>query len=257
MHHARWLPKQHRFSSALQLALLDLDELDRINELSSWLSTKSGWAPYHFVQKDYLKENHQHQSLNLSSKEQPLKQRAQQLLFELSGVRSSGRVCLLSQWRFLGSVFNPISLLYFYNDQNQATHLIAEVSNTPWNERHVYWHELEDGPITLRTQAKAFHVSPYNPVDMEYRWRIEHRQQHLGLQLDLFKQGEKHFEAGFRLQKQPMTQRNLHQYMQRQPLASWQTVAGIYWQALKLLCKRIPIYNHQKQTPMEPKSGKH
>ena len=42
--------------------------------------------------------------------------------------------------------------------------VLAEVRNTPWNERHYY---AVDGQ-QARPLEKAFHVSPFNPMDMVY-----------------------------------------------------------------------------------------
>ncbi|VTN15554.1 Protein of uncharacterised function (DUF1365) [Raoultella terrigena] len=42
--------------------------------------------------------------------------------------------------------------------------------NTPWNERHYYAVDAgRRGPL-----EKAFHVSPFNPMDMVYHWRFNH-----------------------------------------------------------------------------------
>jgi DUF1365 family protein len=46
--------------------------------------------------------------------------------------------------------------------------VLAEVRNTPWNERHYY---AVDGQ-QARPLEKAFHVSPFNPMDMVYHWRF-------------------------------------------------------------------------------------
>lgn len=45
---------------------------------------------------------------------------------------------LLCQLRYLGCYFNPVNFYYLYNEDDKLCWLLAEVRNTPWNERHTY-----------------------------------------------------------------------------------------------------------------------
>ena len=91
--------------------------------------------------------------------------------------------------------------------------------------------------------AKAFHVSPFNPIDMQYKWNIKQPSETLKLHLSCYKE-TKHFEAAINMQKQPLTSKTLRNAILSIPSMTIKTVVGIYWQALKLFFKRVPIYTH-------------
>ncbi len=67
-----------------------------------------------------------------------LKQALFDKLFELTGEKLSGRTVAVIHLRYLGLYFSPVNFYYIYDEENEWRYVIAEVSNTPWNERHYY-----------------------------------------------------------------------------------------------------------------------
>ena len=62
---------------------------------------------------------------------------------------------------------NPIALFYCF-EEDQLIQVVAEVHNTPWNERYVYV-----VPISAdMASRKQFHVSPFMPMNTEYHWQL-------------------------------------------------------------------------------------
>jgi len=89
----------------------------------------------------------------------------------LNGVplRDGSRVLMLTNARALGHVFNPLSVFWCYHGNGQLAAIVAEVRNT-YGERHAYVvHPNEHG---FAVASKAFHVSPFFPVDGEYELRL-------------------------------------------------------------------------------------
>ena len=80
-----------------------------------------------------------------------------------------GRVLLLGNVRCMGFYFSPVNFYFCYR-QGEARYLLAEVSNTPWNERHYYLLDL----AALAPHDKDFHVSPFMGLAMRYHWRIRY-----------------------------------------------------------------------------------
>ncbi len=122
--------------------------------------------------------------------------------------------------------------------------MLAEVSNTPWNQRHYYLLDLSQ-PLH---HDKAFHVSPFNPIDMQYQWRIRAPAATTGgkpasIHLEAHR-GDKHFAATVTLERVEMNSNNITRVLVRFPVNTLTTVLAIYWQALKLWLKRTPIYDH-------------
>ena len=72
---------------------------------------------------------------------------------------------LLTHLRYFGYVFNPVSFYYCYRSDGELTCIVAEITNTPWSERHAYVLAVEDARPRGRSLhwsfAKAFHVSPF------------------------------------------------------------------------------------------------
>jgi len=223
LRHRRILPRKHHFSYQVFMAYLDLDEL---SALTTKGIARNRFAGASFYDVDYPLGT-------------PLKANALARLKTLTGECPDGRVMLLTQLRYLGIHFNPLNLYYCFDHQNVLRWVLAEVRNTPWNERHYY-------AVNAQTKApirKAFHVSPFNPMDMVYRWRFNTPDNMLRMHIENH-QDEKVFDATLMLVQRPLTRRVLRGLLLRIPLMTMKTLAAIYWQALRLWLKQVPIHHH-------------
>ncbi len=225
--HQRSLPKLHKFTYKIYLFWLKLSELDSIKKhVNGFSCEKKGWSVVNYSRKDYL-----------GDPTSPLEEAVLKRMNELSDTPLSGDIFLLGQIRTFGLYFSPVNFYYLRNAEGVYTHMLAEVSNTPWNQRHHYLVDLDK----QEDSEKAFHVSPFNPIDMQYKWRIQQPGEHLRLHLSCHKK-HKHFEAAINMQKKPLTSASLRSSLISIPSMTIKTVVGIYWQAIKLFFKRVPIY---------------
>ncbi|MBF7074699.1 DUF1365 domain-containing protein [Glaciecola sp. MH2013] len=236
VHHQRFVPKVHRFSYSIYLYWLKLSELPILHEEVKGFSTeKKGFNFVKFIQDDYL-------AIDDSSKPNDTVDFEQQVInrmSELNGSALHGEVFFFGQVRTFGWYFSPVNFYYLRNDQGLYTHMLAEVSNTPWNKRHHYLVDLSK----QENSDKMFHVSPFNPMDMSYQWRIQQPDENLKLYLACIKD-TKHFEAAIDMHREPLNTKTLRRALLSIPSMTLKTVAGIYWQATKLFFKRVPIYMH-------------
>lgn len=234
VYHQRFKPTQHKFDYDIYLFWLKLesDELNALSDTLTYFSAHSK-ARVQFKREDYLGDP----SISL-------KQAVLERMTELNGGKAlNGDVFMLGQLRMWGLYFSPVNFYYLRNVEGKYTHMLAEVSNTPWNERHHYL-------VNLDTQAdtpKAFHVSPFNPMDMTYKWSISQPSSRLSLAMDCVRE-DKEFSAGINLTKFTLDNANLSAALKRIPSMTIKTVAGIYWHALKLLLKRTPLYTHPEKS---------
>ena len=231
--HRRFSPKKHSFSYKLFLLAIDLDELDEVTALGPWFK-KDRFAPLSFRCTDYL-----------SHKTSVSKQDVWQKVQLLGGQALTGRVLFVGQLRCLGLYFSPINLYYCYDHAEQLRYLLAEVSNTPWNERHYYLLKIEKKMIS----EKAFHVSPFMEMNMQYHWRIKAPGKQLNLHIENHsKENEqKIFDATLMMRSMELNNRNLRRCFLSIPSMTIKTLAGIYWQALKLFIKGVPYVAHAKK----------
>ena len=229
VHHQRFVPKVHRFNYRIYLYWLKLSELEQLDASVKGFSTKKkGFSAVKFLRSDYL-----------GPPEQTLEASVLERMSELTGSQLHGDIFFLGQVRTFGWYFSPVNFYYLKNAEGVYSHMLAEVSNTPWNKRHYYLVDL----AKQEDCQKAFHVSPFNPMDMTYQWKIKQPDENLRLHLSCIKQ-QKHFEAALNMQRQPLTTKTLRGALLGIPSMTLKTVAGIYWQATKLFFKRIPIHMH-------------
>jgi hypothetical protein len=166
---------------------------------------------------------------------------------ELSGQPSSGNVWFLGQLRFGGLYFSPLNLYYVFDEQDQWRWLLAEVSNTPWFERHYYLIDAQQlQQNSPHTHDKAFHVSPFNPVDQQYQWRTTLPNHSMHLQL-VVQQSHKVFEAQMQLKKQPIRARSYWKLLGKLPWYSLKVLGQIYYHAWLLWRKKTPFHPHPNQ----------
>ena len=231
--HKRYVPKEHGFAYQVHYFWLDLAELDQI-PARGWLWSQARFAACSYRRSDYLPGP---EDLTLA-----VKQKVQQLGF--SG--SVAKVCMLSPLANWGYYFSPLTLYYCFDELGQVVALLAEVSNTPWNERHYYLVPVAGAEKAQYQHDKAFHVSPFNPMDMQYHWTVVTNAAQLQLGISNFKAGQKVFSAWFDLAQQSFSLETLKSLLIRRPWQNVQVMSRIYWHALKLLLKAVPVYGHPK-----------
>ena len=223
--HARHVPTFHSFNYRIFMFGLDLDEADAVHARTRFFSNRGfNWA--WLRRADYCPGHPE------------LRQAVLDRAAALAGKPIEGKVFMLANLRYLGLYFSPVNF-YFIGPQDSPDWLLAEVSNTPWNERHYYLVDIHAPQIT----EKKFHVSPFNPTDMQYRWQIKPEQHQLLLQLEAWRESRE-FEAGMTLSRTPLDSASLFRMLLATPVMTIKIVVGIYWEALKLFIKRAPFYAH-------------
>jgi DUF1365 family protein len=235
--HRRFAPREHAFRYRLFQVYLDLDELDTVFR-HRWL-----WS----VRRPNLAwfDRRKH----LGNPDQPLADAVRDLVETATGRRPDGPVRLLTHLRYFGFGFNPVSFYFCFDrtGENVET-VVAEVNNTPWGERHCY--VLDESMNTgnagkMRYEiAKQFHVSPFMDLAMRYRWRLTRPDEQLLVHIENEKDNRKVFDATMVLHRQEISGISLARVLLRFPLVTAKVVMAIYYEALRLWLKRIPIHKH-------------
>ena len=232
--HQRYIPRQHRFRYPFFMWLLNLDELEHQPDIGRWFSVRR-FALSRFHRPDYL-----------GAVEEPLHHSVKRRMAELTGKPVSGHVCGLLNLRTLGLYFSPVNFYFGFDATGNCSHLLAEVSNTPWNERHHYAYEMDPDRSPL-VQDKEFHVSPFNPLDQQYRWHVEPPGQKVAIRIEVHDRRGHIFNAVLNLQRHPLTAPEVRRQLLRKPVMTISTIFGIYSQALRLYLKKIPYVPYRKE----------
>jgi hypothetical protein len=244
--HQRYLPKSHGFGYDTSFFWLDLSQLSTLDQHSPLLKNEK-FAAFSYRRRDYLP--------GVADLQQAVLDKIASLGADIQAV---DQVFLLSPLANWGLYFSPLTLYYCFSGGHLLC-LLAEVSNTPWNERHYYLvpvtateaaDESKPKVMSEYTHPKNFHVSPFNPLDMLYQWQVGAPDEQLQLSITNWRQQQKIFSARIKLERQPLTAPALKQLLIHNPWPCVQVVFRIYWHALKLLCKGLPLYGHKK--PEDP-----
>jgi DUF1365 family protein len=164
-----------------------------------------------------------------------------------TGLRPEGPVRILTQLRSYGHCFNPVSLYYCLRPrEDRVEALIAEVTNTPWGERHAYVFVAPDGDSTvLRGQTdKALHVSPFMGMDHTYAVNASTPGSTLAVHIASLRHGQKVFEATLGLERLPLTRSTANRMAVRYPMANARVLALIYGRAARLKFLGAPLHRH-------------
>lgn len=235
--HRRLQPHAHRFRYPLFLLYLDLDELPQLFA-KRWLWSINRRNLAEFRRSDYL-----------GDAQRPLADCVRDEVEQQTGRRPVGPIRLLTHLRYFGHCFNPVSFYYcFQSDGQELDCIVAEITNTPWKERHRYVLDLRQAESTPQGWVwdfdKRFHVSPFLPMTRRYRWRFSRPDQQLFVHMDSLEGSATDFDASLGLQRQTLTAGALAASLLRFPALTLQVVFGIHWQALRLWLKRNPVYDH-------------
>ncbi len=237
--HTRHSPRYHSFHYNTHMLYLDLDELAQLSR-SIGLFSVNRFNLISFHRKDYLQSHHD--DLKADIIESIVQD---DLGRELAANRAITSVRLLTQPRYFGLSFNPLSLFYCYDGVGELVCVVGEVHNTPWNQRHRYVIPCLPGKEWQYRHAKDFHVSPFNPMNLNYHWTLSLVAEQLKVVIDARVQQQdedRHFIAAMCLSRTSVNR--MPTLLIRYPLSAVITVVRIYSQAFKLWLKKVPFYSH-------------
>jgi len=259
--HRRMQPARHEFRFPLFMVYLDLAELDRVFSMTRWWSA-ARIAPARFRRRDYLGDP----AVALDT---AVRDRVEAEL----GFRPDGPIRLLTHLRYFGCCFNPVSFYYCYDAADQQVSVIvAEITNTPWGERHAY---VLDRRVARENKAllrwsfdKDFHVSPFMPMEIDYDWAFSTPDDALFIHMNLTPMPngqpdstvatpnppEKVFDATLELTRRELTPARMRAQLIRFPFMTARVIARIHFEALRLWLKRVPVHAHPRNRAISPEA---
>ncbi len=237
--HDRRVPRRHQFRYRICQLYLDLDELPELFD-RYWLWSARRPAVARFDRRDHVGP----EGLGLD-------EAVRDVVHRDTGARPVGPIRLLTHLRYMGYSFNPVSFYYCFAPSSQELEfVVAEVSNTPWGEQHCYVLDCRARPASGAGHTfefeKRFHVSPFMAMHQRYRWTVAAPGPRLRVHMENHEDGQKLFSASISLEERPLNGRSLARALLRYPLMTAQVIAAIYWQALLLKLKGVPVHDHPR-----------
>jgi DUF1365 family protein len=228
--HVRATPLRHRFSYRSYCWLVDLDDLPRLPRLLRPLAR--------FEARDHVGDPRASIRVNLEA------------LLTLRGLQpDGGQILMLANARVLGYSFNPISVFWCYRRSGDLLCVVAEVHNT-YGGRHAYVVAPDERGRAV--VAKELYVSPFHPVDGEYRLTLPEPGEALALTVALHRPGARPFVASVRGRRQPATTGAVLRASVRTPVAPLLGMARIRWHGIRLWRRGLPVVPRPTPSELEP-----
>ena len=227
--HKRFKPKEHFFKYKVFSLFIDLSELKELNEKLKFFSVNK------FNLISFYEEDHGERDgssllnwvkKNLSSN-------------EIS--TDNIKVKLLCYPRILGYVFNPLSIFFVYDKNDNLISILYEVKNT-FGEQHTYVFRV-DSEINLiqNNCSKKFHVSPFIEMNCKYFFRILRPSEKLSIIIDQYDTKGKILFASQDGKRSDLTSNQLIKSYLKHPLMTFKIIFAIHFEAFKLWVKGIKL----------------
>jgi len=233
----------HELRAKLVMLYLDLGELPELFD-SFVLASARGRALAEFRRSDHLGDPHR-----------PLDEEIRELVAARTGERPAGPIRLLTNLRYLGHCFNPVSFYYCFDEGGSRVQtIVAEVTNTPWGERHAYVlspPEGRPGASVMRGRfEKDFHVSPFMGMDHTYAWRMTEPGERLIVHIESERDERIVFDATLSLSRRELTPARLRFLLARHPLLTLRIVVQIYANGLRLALRGARYFPNPSGAPL-------
>jgi len=233
MHH-RFSPKRNFFTYPVFIFAIDLDEIGMWDRKLR-LFRHNGYSLYSLRDRDHQ-----------GDPEQSIKENVIRLLRDKGYRGAVDRIFMVTQFRVLGYLFNPVTFYYCYADGKEVAY-VAEVNNT-FRQRHCY--AFFDGAGSFTTE-KVFYVSPFVEMDVSYNFRFEPLAGKWAVYIDDYHSGKVVLKTYIEGRRHPLTDWGLLKSVLRIPWMSLWIISWIHWQALKLWLKKVPLV-HRPHDGMKP-----
>ena len=224
--HKRFKPKIHFFKYKVFSLLIDLSDLNYLNKKISFFSYNS-FNLISFFDKD-------HGDRDGSSLIDWVKKNLIQNNINSENIK----IKLLCYPRIFGYVFNPLSVFFVYDQNENLISILYEVKNT-FGEQHTYIFKAENNNLLQHNCSKKFHVSPFIEMNCNYFFRILRPSEKISVVIDQYQLNEKILFASQDGKRVDFNSKELLKSYLKHPLMTFKIISAIHFEAFKLWMKGI------------------
>ncbi|ENV54386.1 MULTISPECIES: DUF1365 domain-containing protein [Acinetobacter] len=243
--HRRFLPKAHHFEAKLTYLWFDPDQIEKKSKSCLFWST-SRWNLLKITASDFLR-------MYSGSIREKVKKAV--LQHANTFIASHWQIRVMALPRCLGFRFNSVVFYFVLDEHGKLQFILSEITNTPWNERTVYVHDCREALQIIGDYQsfefdfdKAFHVSPFMPMQLGYCWKFSFSESQNIIHMQLYQQHALMFDATMRFHLEPITfPSQQYRYAFQYSMEPIKMLFSIYVQAFRLWQKKIPFYRHPKK----------
>ena len=225
--HKRFKPKVHAFKYQVFSLFLDLSELETLDKKISFFSYNK-FNLISFFEKDHGERD------GSSLKDWVIRHLEN---YEIN--TNNIKIKLLCYPRIFGYVFNPLSVFYIYDENENITAVLYEVKNT-FGEQHTYVFKIkEDQKLLQHHCSKKFHVSPFIEMNCSYFFRLLKPGEKISVVIDQYEDQDKILFASQDGRKIEFSSKELLKSYLKHPIMTFKIIIAIHYEAFKLWAKGI------------------
>ena len=233
--HNRSYPKPHKFTYNMSWCLLNTKTIEEQFSKSIFYSLNK-FNIISLRQKDYVSDENESVDLKIRS------------YIETKIDRYfNGEIYLFTHPRYFGFGFNSVNFYFCYKN-NTLQYIISEINNTPWKQKHLYFHNIKDSGQNPDNASfkfdKEFHISPFVDMEINYTWIFKITETDFGVSMLLKKKEATIMNVALKTKLYPMNASNQRKWIVTKPFQSLKMFSGIYWQAFKIWLKKIPFHTN-------------
>jgi len=235
--HKRYGKIEHFFKYKVPSLFIDLDELEIIKSKSKIFSINS-FNIFSFNEKDHGYRD-----------DRPIREFITEMLENYNVKYQNLKIKMLCFPRILGYVFNPLSVIYCY-DENKLISIFYEVKNTS-NEQHTYIF-ARGQPRNLKTLThecqKNFYVSPFIGMKGKYFFTNKLTDDYINIIIDLYDDNNKKILMAAQSGKLiDFKVSELLKYNLLNPLFGFKVMSAILFEAIRIVFKGGKYYARNKK----------
>jgi uncharacterized protein len=225
--HKRFKPKVHSFKYNVFSLLIELSELELLDKKVNFFSyNKFNWVS--FYDKDHGERDGSSliDWVNKNLKKNKI-------------TTENIKIKILCYPRIFGFVFNPLSVFYVYNANNNLICILYEVKNT-FGEQHTYMFRVEkDNNLIQNNCSKKFHVSPFIDMNCNYFFRLLKPGNKISVIIDQYDNKDKILYASQDGVRTDFNTKYLVKSYLKHPIMTFKIIIAIHYEAFKLWTKGI------------------